>query len=151
MWRGRGGIQDRTLLEDAVYTLTMRDQGVFSARDCDVYFELFEAMSRAMARPDLLVYLDVAPEVARDRVVQRKRGRQVEVSLEFLASVRSNYERILRTVSRSIPVFRVPYDHFWDVDVLAEALAERYARTDLFCEIGLHAEETGRQIALKAG
>lgn len=147
----RGGIQDRTLLEDAVYTRTLQDEGIFEERDSDVYFELFEAMSRAMARPDLLVFLDVAPEVAKERVVQRKRGRQVDVSLDFLSSVHRNYERLLRIVSRSIPVVRVPYDEFWDPDLLVDALAEHYARADFLSELAVRAEESGREVVRKAG
>lgn len=127
-WSGRGGIQDRTLLEDLAYTRVLFDQGVLGRREHDIYMDLYHSMSRAMARPDLIVFLEVSPETAKQRILGRMRGRQVEISLAFLGALRDSYEVLVREVSRTVPVIRVPYDRFWSPDVLVHALCDGYAQ-----------------------
>jgi deoxyadenosine/deoxycytidine kinase len=145
-WSGRGGVQDRTLLEDLAYTRVLYGQGVLTRREHGIYMDLYHSMSRAMARPDLLVFLEVLPETAKERIVGRMRGRQVEVSLAFLEALHDCYEVLVDEVSRTLPVIRVPYDRLWNPDVLTHALCESYAQMGCLRELratGLAAPPSG--------
>ena len=76
IWRGGGGVQDRTIYEDAVFAKTLVDQGLMEQRDYQTYLDLFRHMSNFMCRPNLIVYLDLTPETSMERV--RMRNRNVE-------------------------------------------------------------------------
>jgi deoxyadenosine/deoxycytidine kinase len=128
IWRGRGGIQDRTFIEDIAYARLLSEQGKLSRREYDIYMDLYQAVSRAMTRPDLIIFLDVSPETAQERILERKRGRQAETTLQFLGEMRDTYEVLIREVCQTIPVIRTPYDVFWDYDILARELCSSYAR-----------------------
>src|SRR5512138_3233242 len=40
IWRGSGGVQDRTIYEDAIFAKALRDMGLMDARDYDTYVTL---------------------------------------------------------------------------------------------------------------
>ena len=42
IWRGGGGVQDRTIYEDAVFAKTLVNLGLMDERDYRTYIELFE-------------------------------------------------------------------------------------------------------------
>ncbi|MBU1900079.1 deoxynucleoside kinase, partial [Myxococcota bacterium] len=62
IWRGGGGIQDRTIYEDAVFAKTLVDQKLMDQRDYQTYLQLFKHMSNFMCRPNVIVFLDLSPE-----------------------------------------------------------------------------------------
>ncbi|MBW2732271.1 MAG: deoxynucleoside kinase [Deltaproteobacteria bacterium] len=135
IWRGRGGVQDRTIYEDAIFAKTLRDSGMMEARDYATYVDLFRNMSNFMCRPNVIVYLDVTPEVSMARIRERSRGCEVGVDLAYLTALRENYEEFLEEVSRVIPVIRVDYDEFWDTEKLATAVTRQYTETNFLREL----------------
>ena len=62
IWRGGGGVQDRTIYEDAVFAKMLVDSNLMDERDYQTYLQLFRNMSNFMCRPNVIVYLDVSPE-----------------------------------------------------------------------------------------
>jgi deoxyadenosine kinase len=126
IWRGNGGVQDRTIYEDAIFAKTLRDMDQMDDRDYETYVTLFRNMSNFMCRPNVIIYLDVSPETSLERIKQRARGCEVTVSVEYLARLRQNYEEFLGEISRLIPVIRVQWNEFMETEKLANAITREY-------------------------
>jgi deoxyadenosine kinase len=135
IWRGRGGVQDRTIYEDAIFAKTLRDMDLMDERDYETYVNLFRNLSNFMCRPNFIIYLDVTPEKSMDRIRERSRGCETGVSLEYLTQLYEGYEEFLGEISRLIPVLRVQWNEFWDVQPLAEAITREYRRGNFLREV----------------
>ena len=61
IWRGGGGVQDRTIYEDAIFAKTLVNLGLLDDRDYRTYLDLFRHMSNFMCRPNIIIYLDLSP------------------------------------------------------------------------------------------
>ena len=126
IWRGGGGVQDRTIYEDAVFARTLVTLGIMEERDYRNYATLFHNMSNFMCKPNVIVYLDVSPERSMQRIQERSRGVESGISLEYLQGLHEGYEEFVRDVSRVIPVIRVDYDRFRTVEEMAEVISQEY-------------------------
>ncbi|MCB9558746.1 MAG: deoxynucleoside kinase [Deltaproteobacteria bacterium] len=135
IWRGRGGVQDRTIYEDAIFAKTLRDDGLMDARDYQTYVDLFRNLSNFMCRPHVIVYLDVSPEVSLSRIHKRDRGCESGISVDYLTHLRANYEEFLDEISHMIPVIRVDWGEFWEVEKLATAISEQYTQGSFLREL----------------
>lgn len=135
IWRGNGGVQDRTIYEDAIFAKTLRDQDLMDQRDYETYLDLFRHMSNFMCRPHMIIYLDVAPQTSLARIHERERSCESSVSLEYLQQLYDNYEEFLGEIARLIPVLRVTWEEFIQVDTLADAITQEYNRGSFLREI----------------
>ena len=135
IWRGRGGVQDRTIYEDAIFAKTLRDMDLMDPRDYETYVTLFRNMSNFMCRPNVIIYLDVSPEKSLERIKKRSRGCEVTVSLEYLTRLRDNYEEFLDEISRMVPVMRVHWNEFWETEKLAETISKEYKKGSFLREL----------------
>lgn len=126
IWRGGGAVQDRTIYEDAVFARTLVDQDLMEARDYETYLQLFRHMSNFMCRPNMIVYLDLAPEVSMERIHERSRSMESGITLEYLTALRDRYDEFIKDISRNIPVIRVPWDEFKDAEETAERIEHEY-------------------------
>lgn len=128
IWRGGGGVQDRTIYEDAVFAKTLVGLDLMEERDYRNYVSLFRHMSNFMCRPSVIVYLDVRPERSFERIKTRSRDVETGITLEYLGALYEEYELFLRDISRSVPVIRVDWDQFRDVEEMAKVIEEEYLR-----------------------
>lgn len=135
IWRGRGGVQDRTIYEDAIFAKTLVNQGLMDRRDYETYVSLFRNMANFMCRPHVIVYLDVSPEISMERIRERARGCEVGVELPYLEALSRSYEDFLEDISKLIPVLRVNYNQFWDVERLAAAITREYKGASFLREV----------------
>jgi deoxyadenosine kinase len=126
IWRGGGGVQDRTIYEDAVFARMLVDIGLMEERDYRTYLSLFRHMSNFMCRPSVVVYLDVTPERSLERVRSRNRDVESGITLEYLTALHREYERFITDIARTVPVIRVDWDRFRDVEEMAAALEREY-------------------------
>lgn len=126
IWRGRSAVQDRTIYEDSIFARMLAESGLMDERDFRTYSELFRHMSNFMCKPNVIVYLDVRPELSLERI--RARGRQVEggVTLEYLSALYEGYEAFIADISRVLPVIRVDYDRFATAEEMAEVIQRDY-------------------------
>jgi deoxyadenosine/deoxycytidine kinase len=115
-------ILDRTLSEDKIFAKMLRDSGHMTAMDFDTYRELFINMKSSLQSPDLIVYLDVEPEVALERVRRRSRGCESKMSVEYLRALRAGYEDWLLDIAPQIPVLKLDWNEFQDVDKVIEKM-----------------------------
>ncbi len=126
IWKGRAAVQDRTIYEDSVFARMLSDSGLMDERDYRTYVQLFRNMSNFMCKPNLIVYLDVKPEVSRERIVQRSRSIEEVISLEYLQALYDEYENFVAEISRVIPLIRVSWNEFRDVQEMAEVIKREY-------------------------
>lgn len=126
IWRGRSAVQDRTIYEDSIFARMLAESGLMDERDYRTYSELFRHMSNFMCKPNVIVYLDVSPELSLERI--RQRGREVEdgVSLDYLNALHQGYEAFIADISRVIPVIRVDYDRFATAEEMARVIQREY-------------------------
>jgi len=135
IWKGRGGVQDRTIYEDAIFAKTLRDMDLMDPRDYETYVNLFRNLSNFMCRPNFIIYLDVTPEKSMERIQERSRGCETGITLEYLTRLRSGYEEFIGEVSRVVPVLRVHWNEYWEVEKLAEAITREYDRGSFLREV----------------
>ena len=126
IWRGGGGVQDRTIYEDAVFAKMLSENGLMEERDYRTYLQLFRHMSNFMCRPNVIVYLDVKPERSYERVQMRARDVESELSLEYLQALYAEYERFIGDISRTVPVIRVDWDDFKSAEEMARMIEREY-------------------------
>ncbi len=126
IWRGRPTIQDRTIYEDAIFAKMLSDIGLMEPRDYRTYLGLFKHMSNFMCKPSAIIYLDVKPDKALERIHQRARGVESGISLEYLQALYDEYERFVQDISRRIPTIRVSWDEYRDVEEMAEVIRREY-------------------------
>ncbi len=126
IWRGGGGVQDRTIYEDAVFARMLVNIGLMEERDYRTYLSLFRHMSNFMCRPHVIVYLDVKPERSMERIRMRSRDVESGVSLEYLTALYDEYSRFIADISKTIPVITVDYDRFRDVEEMAQVIEREY-------------------------
>lgn len=126
IWRGGGGVQDRTIYEDAVFAKTLVNQGLLDERDYRTYLDLFRHMSNFMCRPNVIVYLDLSPASSMARIKQRSRDVESGISMDYLAALRDEYEAFIQDISRTVPVIRVSWEEYRDVEEMAGVIEREY-------------------------
>jgi len=135
IWRGGGGVQDRTIYEDAVFAKMLVKLGLMEERDYETYLSLFKHMSNFMCRPNVIVYLDVSPERSMDRIRMRDRDVESGITLEYLQALYAEYESFIGDISRTVPVIRVDYDRFRSAEEMAAVIEREYLNSDFLREV----------------
>lgn len=128
IWRGKGGVQDRTIYEDSIFAKTLMQQGLIDQRDYETYLQLFKHMSHFMCRPSVIIYLDLSPESSMKRIQMRARDIEAGVPIEYLRLLHQGYEEFIEDISRSTPVIRVPWEEFKNTSEVVEVVEEAFAR-----------------------
>lgn len=130
IWRGGGGVQDRTIYEDAVFAKTLVNLGLMDDRDYRTYLDLFKHMSNFMCRPHIIVYLDLSPETSMERIHQRSRDVESGISLDYLKMLHQEYETFIQSVSKTIPVIRVSWEQYRNAEEMAAVIEREYLQTN---------------------
>ena len=150
VWEGRGGVQDRTIYEDAIFAKMLRDDGLMEEREYQTYISLFNNMSNFMRKPNVIVYLDVTPEESLSRINSRSRECEAGLPLAYLQKLHVAYEAFLQDISQIIPVLRVSWHEFHSAEAMAEQIRIKYAdlRTirSIDWGIGRTAEDLAREM-----
>jgi deoxyadenosine kinase len=128
IWQDKGGVQDRTIYEDAVFAKMLCRSGLMEQRDYETYLSLFRHMSNFMRKPNVIIYLDVEPTVSYERIAQRGRDIEQSIPLDYLQALYEEYELFIQDISKVIPVIRVSWNEFRDVEQVAEAIEREYNR-----------------------
>ena len=68
VWEGRGGVQDRTIYEDAIFAKMLRDDGLMEEREYQTYLSLFNNMCAEGAAPHGPPHVDPHLSSAHPRV-----------------------------------------------------------------------------------
>ena len=86
-------VQDRTIYEDAeIFARHLHATGLMTDRDFGTYSDLYAAMKKALAPPDLLIRLDCSVRGVRRRIKQRGRAEEQEIPLRYLQLLHGLYD-----------------------------------------------------------
>ena len=103
-------IQDRTVYEDAeIFARNLYLQGNMSKRDWASYWELYQTVITILPPPDLVIYLQASVPVLQERIRQRGRDYEQEISVEYLTQLNELYDAWVDGFSLC-PVLTVPTD-----------------------------------------
>lgn len=108
---GGGAVQDRTIYEDVeIFASTLHRRGCMDDRDYENYREIFRNMVAFLRPPDLIVYLECAPETALMRIQQRGRACERDVPLDFLSDLDAAYRDWSERAAAICPVEKIDTD-----------------------------------------
>lgn len=111
-------IQDRTVYEDAeVFAHNLYQQEKIHPRDYRTYQELYEVLTEFLPPPDLVVYLRASVSTLHDRISNRGRDFERQITPEYLQQLNELYEHWIAGFSLC-PVLSVPAD---DLDYVANS------------------------------
>ena len=103
-------IQDRSVYEDAeIFAANLYQQGWMAERDYRCYIDLYRGLTAFLPPPDLVVYLRATVITLVNRISQRGRGYEREISPAYLEQLNGLYEAWVRSFSLC-PVLTVPAD-----------------------------------------
>ncbi|PJF42437.1 MAG: deoxynucleoside kinase [Phototrophicales bacterium] len=95
-------IQDRTIYEDAeIFAHNLYVQGYMTDQDYKTYQHLYNGVQFLLPPPDVLIYLRASVGVLAERIAQRSRDYERQISIEYLAQLNTRYEEWVSTWQRS--------------------------------------------------
>lgn len=115
----QGGVQDRTLHEDAIFAEMLTDDGAMTPAELALY-RAYVARLRAPA-PDLVVFLDASPAACLARIHARGRTCERGLPLAYLEKLHARYHAFIRELARTVPVAVVA----WNEPRITPALLQR--------------------------
>ena len=129
VWSKKNTIQDRTIYEDLIFAKMLYEDGHISELDFKTYCDLYHNMSNFLHRPDLIIYLDVEPEVALDRIKLRERDCESNVPIEYLQKLKQGYEEWLQDIQPRIPVLRIDWNEFKSIKYVINEINKLTTKT----------------------
>lgn len=130
----KGAILDRSLAGDRVFAKMHCLAGNIEELDWLTYEMAYSIMCHNLLPPTLLVFLDMQPTTAYNRMVQRGRNEEAGVPLEYLVKLREGYQSLLHEAETGL----TPWAHsikmcrlIWDHDTLTSAQWDAVATTVL--------------------
>lgn len=128
-WQNNGGIQDRSIYEDKIFAKMLYEDGKMSQLDYQTYLDMFSVVENSMKRPTMLIFLDVSPKTALERIITRGRPMEITgITLEYLQHLHSAYKKFIDEIGRSIPVIVVDYSEFQPIEIVAKAVADKFSK-----------------------
>lgn len=86
-------VQDRTIYEDAeIFAANLCRQGQMSQRDFATYCDLYDGICAFLPPPDLVIYLQASVGVLAERISQRGRTYEQQISIEYLSQLNALYD-----------------------------------------------------------
>lgn len=125
VWSNNHAIQDRSIYEDVIFAKMLKEDNMMEDLDFQTYVSLFNNMTNFLHRPDLIIYLDVDPEIALQRIKLRSRECEKQLPLDYLKQLKAGYEDWLNDVEKRIPVLRIDWNEFKDTEFVANLVKEK--------------------------
>lgn len=131
-WSFKGAVQDRSFYEDLAFARTLTELGHMDKVQLDVYEKLYDTVFRTMRHPTCIVFLDVSPEIALERIHERGRPNETGITLEYLQLLQKHYRILLDDLSRQLRVLRIDWSVYKDEeDVIVALETELFVRTQI--------------------
>ena len=103
----RGAILDRSISGDRVFAKLHMRKGNIHPRDWHTYEESYDGACRTLLPPTKLIFLDVQPETAWERMKRRDRTAETAVPLTYLKELRDGYQELLEEAETGL----LPWGH----------------------------------------
>jgi deoxyadenosine/deoxycytidine kinase len=143
-------VQDRSVYEDAeIFARNLFNQGNMDPRDFASYRDLYEVLTEFLQPPDVVVYLRASVTTLANRIHQRGRDYERNISPDYLEQLNQLYEEWIDGFALS-PVLIVPADKLDFVaypshlDLIVQKINEKLSGKD---EVFFLAEEIARASA----
>lgn len=127
----KGAVQDRTIYEDTIFARMLHESGQIDARDYETYTSHFHIMKRFLVYPDLLVYLQVEPRKAMERIGQRGRVVERGITLEYLERLTEGYEQFAAEMGRYTRVLTIDWNEYRPTSEVVRLVQEEVRNTPL--------------------
>ena len=112
-----GAVIDRGLPGDRVFCRLHMLAGNISELEWQTYEKAYDIMTGSLTPPSLLLFLNVEPEVALERIKKRNRGAETSMTLDYLVRLRKGYLDLLVEIesgehawSRGMRVVQIPWN-----------------------------------------
>ena len=113
----KGAVLDRGLPGDRAFARLHRLSGNMSELNWQTYERAYDAMTCSLTPPSLLLFLDVEPETAHERVRNRARSAERSIPIKYLQDLRKGYMDLLVEIksgqhawSRGMEVMTIPWN-----------------------------------------
>lgn len=121
-WNIEGGVQDRSIYEDLIFCRMLLASGKLSQLEYDTYLQLWNDISSQLPRPDIIIHLNVTPEVSLERIRKRSRGMENGITLDYLTALDKAYSDFLRELSRNSFVIVVEWSEFIEHEIVIQKI-----------------------------
>jgi deoxyadenosine kinase len=118
-----GVVQDRTIYEDTIFAKILHNDGLIDDRDYKVYTDAFNIMKRYLVYPDLIIHLDVRPEIALERINKRSRSAESTIELSYLQKLHCGYQQFIDEISRYVDIMVVDYNEYKELDYILQHIS----------------------------
>lgn len=122
IYSGKGAVQDRTIYEDTIFADILKSQGHISEREMQTYNLAFENMTKFLVYPDVIVYLDVKPEKALERIKHRGRNMEQKINLDYLNDLHKGYQEFIENISRHTKVIRFDWNNYKEASEIVQTI-----------------------------
>ena len=102
-----GVILDRSISGDRVFAKLHHNAGNINQLDWETYEYCHNVMCHTLLPPTRVIFLDVQPETAYERMRSRNREAEVSVSLDYLRALRDGYNELLDEAEKGL----MPWSH----------------------------------------
>lgn len=124
-------VQDRTVYEDAeIFACNLHRQGLMEERDYRSYCELYDVVTTVLPPPDLIIYLRASVPTLEERIRNRGRSFEQNISPTYLEQLNQLYEEWIAGFTLC-PILTVPSDTLdfvtnrQHLDMITEKVVER--------------------------
>jgi deoxyadenosine kinase len=129
VWSSGSSVQDRTIYEDPIFAKMLYESGMMAELDYTTYKGLFRNMMNFLHRPDVILILDVDPEVAKQRVIARGRECEKDLSVEYLRDLKAGYEDWISDINGRIPIIRIDWNTFQTPEAIVKLIQSKLRKS----------------------
>jgi deoxyadenosine/deoxycytidine kinase len=88
----RLALHDRSVSELIAFANVLREQGMFPEPEYQLYFRLYSTLLQTLPKINLVIWLRASTDVALDRVQQRGREFEKNITAQYLDSIEEQYK-----------------------------------------------------------
>lgn len=131
--RGIQTIHDRSIWGDRAFADMLRNDGLISELGYSSYMMHRKCMLGFLLVPQIVIWLDAAPEVCRRRIAERDRTCEAGISVQYLKALRESYKAILEELqSKGSTVLYYDWNNIPPVQKVVDDLLQRRQTGKLF-------------------
>jgi len=126
-------LKDRSIYEDSeVFAANLHKRGLMSDRDYECYTDIYQTMLAALQYPDLFIYLRASVPTLCQRIRQRNRHFEKNITPNYLRQINNGYEKFISRMQNHTNVLIVQTDQF-NIFEDNEKLEQIYHKIETIC------------------
>jgi deoxyadenosine/deoxycytidine kinase len=119
-----GAISDRGIWCDTIFAEMLHEQGNINDTDYATYLDMFDNfILKDMVLPQVMVYLKCSPETALERIKQRGREAEKDMSIDYLRDLKNHYEKFFESMKPlGVNILTLDWEEFQPVEDVIEQI-----------------------------